>query len=247
VALLSLLAYVGMARIMVDANAAHDRVFQPRLPWQVAQMALGDGWAAVVLAPVVALGALAFVHMRSARVAVATFLVTFVLVWAVGRSSGLGPRFFIFLLPAIGVLTAAAVRRIPRLAFLGAASAVIAAVSIVGTYRDDPTSYREAANIIRSINAAGGHSCVVDAGVPPMTAYVDERRDFTAITEPSQLGACDVVVVAAWWQSNARWYQQDNVIVADAERRFANRLILESADPALVLSKLPLSAWSIAA
>ena len=242
VALLAVLAYSGMARTMLDANAVHGRVIQLGLPWDVAEVALGGRWAVALLAPVVVVGVLAASHNRSAVVAVAAFSALFLLVWAVVQSGALTARFFIFVVPAVGVLVAFAVHRMRALAVLATASAVVAFMSIAGTYRHDPTSYRQAASLIRSVHAAGRRSCVVDVGVSAMSAYVDDGRDFAVVTEPDQLDACDVVVVASWWHTDADWFRRDNEVIAEAERRFANRAVLDSDDPALVLSNVPLSA-----
>src|SRR5207244_53165 len=56
IALLSALAYARTARYMIDENALHGRLFQRDLPRRVAEMALGEHWAAAVLVPVAIVG-----------------------------------------------------------------------------------------------------------------------------------------------------------------------------------------------
>ena len=81
---------------------------------------------------------------------------------------------------------------------------------------------------------------MVNIGVPPMLAYLESPGDFTAVTDPSELGGCDVVVVAAWWPSTSDWYARDRLVIAEAERRFPYRVVLADGDPTLVLSNRPL-------
>ena len=52
-------AYAGMAKTMVDAAGAHARIFKPLMPWRVATMATGGGWATAVLLPLVLPGIIA--------------------------------------------------------------------------------------------------------------------------------------------------------------------------------------------
>ena len=243
------LAYAGMAGPMVDGVRSHARVFQPRLPWRVTEMVTGGGWATVVLLPLVAAGAGLLLRgpLRSdqagphpARGAALALLGVLAVLWAVLQSSALTERFFVWLVPGAAYLVAVAVARIPVAALALAPWTVLVAASVLPGYGDDPTAYRVAADVIRAANASGARSCVVAVGVPPMLAYLDSPRDFAPVDEPSQLGGCDVVVVAAWWRTQEPWFAADNRVIAAAERTYPHRTVLGHGDPTLVLSNRPI-------
>jgi len=237
---LGALAYAGMATIMVQAAGAHARVFKPDLPQQVGVMAAGGGWAAVVAIPLIVVGAwLVLRHSRGSRGAVVGLAAAMVVLWVGLQSSALTDRFFVWMVPGAAYLAAVAVGRIPVAAALGALSVAFAATVAASGATTDPTAYRQAAALIEKVNATGARSCVVNVGVPPMLAYLDSPGDFATVTEPGQLDACDVVVVAAWWPTMADWYETDRMVIAEAERRFAYRSVLRHGDPALVLSNRP--------
>lgn len=241
VLLLGAAAYAGMAAAMVHASAEHARVFQPDFPWRVARMATATDWGALALAPLVAAGAwLVLRGSPAVRGATVALLGMLVFLWAGMQSSALEPRFFVWLVPGVAYLVAVAVGRWPAATALAAVAVVLAVRTVVPGYTADPTSYRLAAALVRQADAAGARSCVVDVGVPPMLAYLDETRDFTAVTRPDQLDGCDVVVVASWWPTQAGWYAADRAVIAAAEQRYDHRLVLPTGDPALVLSDRPL-------
>jgi len=172
---------------------------------------------------------------------IATFALAFAFMWIVYRSGALTPRFFVFQVPIAGLALAVAVGRLRVLAVVVGIAATLALVSMLDGYTSEPSSYRQAAALIRSTNAAGDRSCVVDIGVSPMEAYVDAPRDFTIVTKPEQLHGCDVVVVASWWPSTtAGWYANDLRVMAAADTEFGYKKVLASEDPALVYSRRPL-------
>jgi hypothetical protein len=235
---LGALAYAGMAQTMVDGIAAHDRIFQADFPWRVAEMATGGGWASVAVAPLVLAGAALVLHgSRAGRGGAAALATVLLLLWAVSQSSALTERFFVWLVPGTAYLAAVAVGRLRPTALLGGLSAVLAASVAAAAWTGEPTAYRQAAAVVREANAAGKRSCVVNIGVPPMLAYLDEPADFTAVTDPTQLDGCDVVVVAAWWPSDRAWFAPDMRVVAEAESRYAHRRVLPAADRALVFTR----------
>lgn len=236
------LAYAGMAATMVSAAAAHSRVFKADMPWRVATMVTGGGWASLALAPLVVWGALALLRTSpAARGAALGLLAVLVGLWAVMQSSALDERFFVWLVPGVAYLAAVAVARIGAGSLLAAGSAALALTTLAPGYTRDPTAYRQAAALLRQVGAAGERGCVVGVGVAPMLAYLDTPRDFAAVTDPAQLGRCDVVVVAAWWPTTAAWFARDRQVIDAAERRFPSRQVLTPGDPALVLSDRPLS------
>jgi hypothetical protein len=236
-------AYAGMADVMLHATASHARVFKADMPWRVFTMAAGGGRASWLLAPLVVVGAVIVLRGgRGTRGAAVGLAVVLFGLWAVLRSAALEDRFFVWLVPGVAYLVGVAVGRIRAGALVAAGSAVLALTSVVPGFTDDLTGYRAAAEVLRSVDAAGGRGCVVGStGVVPMLAYVDEGRDFTAVTDPAALDRCDVVVVAAWWPTSASWFSQDRRVIDAAEARFSHRLVLPASDPALVLSNRPLA------
>lgn len=234
-------AYAGMATTMIDTMGSHPRSLQPGLPWRVAAMATGPGWASIAVAPLVVVGGFCVLRRsRASRGALLAFAAAFLLLWAGMQSSALTARFFVWLVPGTAYLAAVAVRRIPAGFLLGAASAALAVAAALPGFTDDPTAYRQGAAVILRANAAGARSCVVDVGVSPMLGYLDSPDDFAAVTNPAQLDGCDLVVVAAWWPTAADWYSRDRSVIAEAERRFDNRRVLPYGDPTLVLSNRPI-------
>ena len=235
-------AYVGMAAAMIDTMGGYSRVLQAGLPWQVAVMATGGGWASVPALPLaIAGGILVLRGSRGARGAAAALAAVLLVQWAGLQSSALTPRFFVWLVPGAAYLAAVAVGRFRAAGVLGVASCAVAASALAPGFTADPTAYRQSAALLRDVNAAGGRSCVVNIGVSPMLAYLDSPRDFAAVTDPAQLDACDAVFVASWWPTDAGWYSRDRQVISEAERRFPHRLEIRVGDPTLVLSRAPLT------
>lgn len=237
----AVVAYAGMARAMVDANAAHDRAFQPGIPWRLATMATGGGWASVVIAPLVVVGAVLVLRSRGARGAVIALVVILAFLWLGLQSSALTARFFVWLVPAAGYLVAVAIGRIPVGVMLVMAWMALAVTLVAPGFTSDPTNYRVAAALLRQVDASGARGCVVGVGVPPMLGYLDAPRQFAVVTDPAELERCDVVVVAAWWHTTRPWFAADNRVIGAAEGRFPHRTVLHVGDPALVFSARPLS------
>ncbi len=201
------------------------------------------GWASLLLAPLVVVGAVIVLRgSRAARGAGLALVAVLVGLWAVMQSSALDERFFVWLVPGVGYLVAVAVTRLRRPGYvLAAGSAALALASVVPGYTSDPTGYRQAAAVLRAVDGAGDRGCVVGVGVRPMLAYLDSPADFTVVTDPVGLDQCDTVVVATWWPTTAAWFAADRQVIDAAERLFPHRLVLEADDPALVLSRRPLS------
>jgi uncharacterized membrane protein len=238
-------AYAGMADAMLHATAAHGHVFRAGMPWQVATMVTGGGWASLALAPLVVVGGWVVLRgSRGARGAAVALAVVLLVLWAGLRSAALEDRFFVWLVPGAAYLVGVAVARIRAGALLAAAAAALAAaatISVAPGYTADPTGYRAAAAVLRSVAAAGQTGCVAGStGVQPMLAYLDPGVDFTAVTDPAGLDGCDVLVVATWWPTTADWFAQDRRVIDAAEARYPYRLVIGPGDRALVLSNGPL-------
>lgn len=165
VAGVAVLAYAGMATTMIDAMGRYPRSFQAGLPWELAVMATGSGWASVAVTPLVVGGGLFVLHRsRASRGAVLAFGAAFLVLWAGMQSSALTARFLVWLVPGATYLAAVAVGRIRAGFLLGAASMALAVVAALPGYTAGPTAYSEAAAVIRRANAEGARSCVVDVG-----------------------------------------------------------------------------------
>ena len=220
--------------------------FRADMPWQVATMVTGGGWASLALAPLVVAGAWVVLRgSRGARGAAIALAVVLLVLWAGLRSAALEDRFFVWLVPGAAYLVGVAVARVRAGALLAAAFGRPGRwLSVAPGYTADLTGYRAGAAVLRAVAAAGETGCVAGStGVQPMLAYLDQGVDFTAVTDPSGLDGCDVLVVATWWPTTADWFAQDRRVIDAAEARYAHRLVIDAGDPALVLSDGPLPAF----
>lgn len=115
--------------------------------------------------------------------------------WLGLQPAYLYPRFFIFLVPACALLMAAAIARWKVLGPVVAAGAVVAAISQVPGYVEDPLALPQAAVAIERINAAGEQACVIHIDEQVLAAYT---KDFSVVSTPEQLANCGAVVVVSW-------------------------------------------------
>ena len=118
---------------------------------------------------------------------------------------------------------------------------MLALTTVLPGFTSDPTAYRQAAALLRQVDATGDRGCVIGIGAVPMLGYLDTPGDFEVVADPTDLDRCDVVVVATWWPTTAAWFAADRLMIEAAERRFPHRLVLPAGDPALVLSNRPLA------
>ena len=116
-------------------------------------------------------------------------------VWLVIRPAFLYPRFFVFLVPAIGFLMAAAVARWWVLAPVVVAGAVASVVGQAPTYLVEPLALPQAAAIADRMEAEGKTVCVLHSDEQELAAYTNQ---FAIVTAADQLGGCDAVVVVSW-------------------------------------------------
>lgn len=146
--------------------------------------------------------------------------------WLVLQPAFLYPRFFVFLVPGIAFVMAAAIERWKVLAPVVALGAVIAALSQAPGYTEDPLALHAAASAIDRVHASGGRACVLHADEQVLAGYTS---GFTVVTSPDQLASCDAVVVVSW-----------NVDIAtrdEAAREFPKATSLPAGYPAVVLEK----------
>ena len=115
--------------------------------------------------------------------------------WLGLKPAYLFPRFFIFLVPACALLMAAAIARWKVLAPVVALGALVAAISQVPGYVEDPLALPQAAAAVERIHAAGHRACVIHIDEQVLAAYT---RDFSVVSTPEELADCDAVLVVSW-------------------------------------------------
>jgi hypothetical protein len=156
----------------------------------------------------------------------AVVAVVVLILWLGLRPAFLYPRFFIFLVPAVAYLMAAAIARwwvLAPVVVLGAAAAMVGESA---DYMKDPLALPQAAAAVEQIRAAGGWPCVIHSDEQVLAAYT---TDFAVVTSADQLGGCDAVVVVSWGV--------DLAVRDEAARRFPRLRTLEAYYPAVVLER----------
>src|SRR5216684_5808013 len=127
--------------------------------------------------------------------AIATVAVVVGVLWLGLRPAYLYPRFFIFLIPGCGYLMAAAIARWRVLAPVVVVGAVVAVLTQVPGWTQDPLALPQAAAAVERVHAAGGRACVIHIDEQVLAAYTS---DFVVVSTPDQLAGCDAVVVVSW-------------------------------------------------
>ncbi len=223
------LFYVSVAGPMLQSVGERGRRFQPGFPMRLAVELLGGTGLSVVLLGGVALAAVVTLRHRPEAIPLVGWAVAVTALAWVSAGTDLAPRFFVWMVPLVAVLAAAAVGRWPP-AGLAVAVAVVASVwSVAPAWTAAANPYPEAAALVDAQAAAGRSVCVLDLSVPPLLAYTDR---FDAVTRAGQLDACDVVVTVA--------PTLDAALADAADRRFADRTVLGPPGEALVWSREPL-------
>lgn len=146
--------------------------------------------------------------------------------WLGLQPAYLYPRFFVFLVPACALLMAAAIARWKVLAPVVVAGAVVAAISQVPGYTEDPLALPQAAAAVERIHAAGGQACVIHIDEQVLAAYT---RDFSVVSMPEQLAGCTAVVVVSW--------NVDLVLRDRAAAEFPRATALQAYYPGVVLER----------
>lgn len=127
--------------------------------------------------------------------AVAVLAVVVAILWLVLQPAYLYPRFFIFLIPGVAYLMAAAIKRWWVLAPVVLAGAIVAITAQAPGYTEDPLALPQAASVIDQARAAGGNPCVLHSDESILTAYTTA---FTVVTTADQLSGCSEVVIVSW-------------------------------------------------
>lgn len=157
---------------------------------------------------------------------VAVVAVVVAVLWLGLRPAFLYPRFFVFLVPGLAYLVAAAIKRWWVLAPVVVAGAVAAVVGQAPTYVQDPLALPQAAAAVEKIHASGQTACVVHSDEQVLSAYTS---DFKVVTSPDQLSGCDAVVVVSWGV--------DLALRDEAAREFPSLTTLPAYYPAVVLRR----------
>ena len=227
----AVIGFAANANIQVSEFVQHGLpapLFYPTFPRDLVLFLVG----APVLLPVALWFAVVLLGVWAARrepALWATFAVVAVVVavlWLGLKPAFLYPRFFVFLVPALAYLMAAAIARwwvLAPVVLLGAAAAVVGQAT---DYVKNPLALPEAAAAVERIHALGGTPCVIHSDEQVLAAYTTE---FTVVTRPDQLATCDAVVVVSWGV--------DLGLRDEAAREFPNLTTLDAYDPAVVLMR----------
>jgi hypothetical protein len=156
----------------------------------------------------------------------AVLAVVVAVLWLVLQPAYLYPRFFIFVIPGIAYLMAAAIARWMVLAPVVALGAAAAIASQVPGYTQDPLALPQAAAVIERAEASGSRACVIHADEQVLAAYTTR---FTVVTTAEQLRDCDLVVVVSW--------NVDLGVREEAAQQFPRRTQLPADYPAVVLER----------
>jgi len=203
-------------------------VFNPDFPRDLVLFLLG----APVLLPIglwlsaAALGLWALRAEPWVWASVAVVAVVVAILWLGLKPAYLYPRFFIFLVPGIAFLMAAAIARWKVLAPIVLAGAVAAVISQASGYTQDPLALEQAAAFVDRTHAAGQTACVIHADEQVLAAYTS---NFKVVSTADQLSGCDVVVVVSW--------NVDLALRDQAAQQFPRRTILPAYYPAVVLER----------
>ncbi len=148
------------------------------------------------------------------------------ILWLVLQPAYLYPRFFIFLVPGVAYLMAAAIQRWKVLAPVVLAGAVAAIVAQAPDYTQDPLALPQAAEAADRAQAGGGTACVIHADEQVLAAY---SRRFTVVSTAEELDRCTLVVVVSW--------NVDLTLRDLAAKEFPRRTALPAYYPAVVLER----------
>ncbi len=186
--------YVAMVPDMVDALRVGERTFKPDFPRQLAEVMVGSGLAAVLVAVPVVVGAISLLPRRRDLLAGgAAVLAAVAVTWLGTASVHLEARFHVWLVPGAAALAAVAVRRVPALALLLLAGATLNAWSVVADgYVEDPNVQPELGLLLDHAAAEGDVGCVTSFSVLPILGYT---RHFDVVLDAADLAGCDVVAV----------------------------------------------------
>jgi len=149
------------------------------------------------------------------------------LLWLVIQPYYLYPRFFIFLIPGVAFVLAAAVQRWKVLAPVVVLGAVAAVIAQVPNYTADPLALRQAAREVAAADGAGKRVCLIHSDEQVLGAYAP--KGFTVISSADQLGGCDEVLIVSW--------AIDIPLRDEAARQFPHARQIPAVYPTVVLER----------
>ena len=158
--------------------------------------------------------------------AVAVVAVVVAILWLVVQPAYLYPRFFIFLIPGVAYVIAAAIKRWWVLGPVVVAGAIFAIAAQVPGYTEDPLALPQAANAVALSRAGGGNPCVIHSDESILDAYTTA---FTVVTTADQLSACSEVIIVSW--------NVDPTLRDLAAQEFPRRTLLPAYYHAVVLGR----------
>jgi uncharacterized membrane protein len=187
-----LVAYVDIAWFMIG-HGETARGFQPGLPRQIVWELLGRNPVGVACAAALLAVGL-WVHRRRPDVwtALAVVVLEFLGLWLVLQPLDFFARFFVWVVPGMAFLAAAAVRHRRWMGAPVAIAAVAGVVQVLPAYTADGGGYRAAAEVIDAVADRGGRPCAIGINSYPMLAYT---RRYEVVTRMEQVDGCDVL---AW-------------------------------------------------
>jgi hypothetical protein len=183
-------ALAGVLGMMIDSAQTRSRVFHAHFPIDLSRALLGRNTvAATLLVPLLALGAWEL-RRRPAVVRAVVAIAAVVIVTWLAAPRDLLPRFFIWLVPAVGVLVAAAVARHRWATVLAAGAVVAGVVHFAPTLTESSLANREAAALADRLTGRGLSVCTVGQSNFALEVYTHRVRAVAT----AELGSCDAVV-----------------------------------------------------
>jgi uncharacterized membrane protein len=232
-------AWVGALVIGVGANANIEimefvqhgfppSMFNPSFPLYLVLFLMG----APALLPVGLWLSTAGLGLWAARreprvwAAVGVVAVVVAMLWLVLQPAYLYPRFFIFLIPGVAYLMAAAIKRWWVLAPVVLAGAIVAITAQAPGYTEDPLALPQAAKAVEQARAGGGNPCVIHSDESILAAYTTA---FLVVTTADELNRCSEVVIVSW--------NVDPTLRDLAKQEFPRPTLLPAYYPTVVLGR----------
>jgi hypothetical protein len=187
--LLGATIYVGIARDMFhhQPNGSGSSTF----PLKAAHLLLGEQWFAVAILGGFALWAVLLFHRNRAiafpLLAVGAFAAV---LWLVVQPVGLGPRFFIWTVPAVALSAAVVVARRPWTALLVVVALIAMLADNARGWTSPSPNLGRAAAIVDAARTRGLRVCGYKAGQWAVLAYTESPP----YLPPEGAAGCDVVV-----------------------------------------------------
>lgn len=164
---------------------------QPTFPVDlVGNLLGGDPLALLALLPLTAVALAQGVRDRRVAAVAGLYAALVLGLWLVARPHDLYPRFFVVLLPGLGWLLAAAVRRTPALGLVLGAGIILGVLTHLSFYTADELALRAVSSSLRGDAAAGLRTCVLANDDLMLRGFLG---GFTTVRTPADLDRCDSV------------------------------------------------------